>query len=105
METKTEDEVTITGWQYPIVAGFGSLIVVGYIAGAIAFLGYILFLIARLYQWIIDFGQNYGLFWGVVIGILAFLGVILATVIVIIVLIFLFNKFQQYRLKIKMSQS
>lgn len=105
METETEEEVSITGWQYPVVVGAGSVIVLGYILGSIAFLGYLLFLISRLYQWIIEFGIDYGLFWGVVLGILAFLGVILATVIALVILMFVINKFQEFRLISKMTKA
>ncbi len=101
METETEEEATLTGWQYPLAAGVGTLIVLAYVLGTVAFLGYILFLISNLYQWIIQFGAQYGLLSGAVIGILAFLGVLLATFIGIVILVFIINKFQQFRLERK----
>lgn len=96
-----EEEPTFAGWQYPLAAGAGTLIVLAYVVASVLFLGYIMFLISQLYQWIIFYGAKYGLFSGVIIGILAFLGVLLATLIVIVVILFLVNKFQHYRLERK----
>ncbi len=96
-----EKDVSFTGWQFPLAAGASILVLLTYVIGSSIFLGYIMFLISTLYQWIIQFGAKYGLFGGAVIGVLAFLGVLLATIIGILVLVFAINKFQQFRLERK----
>jgi hypothetical protein len=105
METEKEEATTLTGWQYPLAAGAGTLIVLAYVIAAVMFLGYIMFLISRLYQWIIQFGAAFGLLWGVVLGILAFLGVLLATLFAILILVYVINKIQQIRLERKVVKA
>ena len=100
-----EEEATFSGWQYPLAAGAGFLIVLAYIMASVVFLGYIMFLISQLYQWIILYGAKYSMFWGVVIGILAFIGVLLATILAIVVVMFLVNKFKHYRLEKKIIKT
>ena len=94
-----KDEATLTGWQYPLVAGAGILVILGYLIGTLVFLGYIMFLISRLYLWINQFAVEHGLFWGAVLGILALIGVLLATILAVVVLVFAVNRFQELRLK------
>ena len=96
MEEETK-RIDVTGpGGYVLGAFLGSSIIVGYLAAAILFILYLLAVIARIYIWIEKF-SILGIGRGVVLGLLAGLGVIAATIIGLVLLMFIIRKVKEFR--------
>jgi len=93
-ESKLTTKISPLGY----VTGFfmGSGIILGYLAGSIAFILYLLVIIARTYIWIDRFSV-FGIGWGVVLGLLAALGAIAATIVGLVIVNFVIRKIREYR--------
>ena len=93
-ETTTTEKVGPLG--YTLGVFLGSSILIFYLAAAILFIFYLLAIIARTYIWIDKFSV-FGLGWGVVLGLLSALGVIAASIIGLIIIVFIVNQINQFR--------
>ncbi len=102
MEEETKRMEVIGPGGYFLGALLGSSIIAGYLAAAILFILYLLAVIARIYIWIEKF-SILGVGRGVVFGLLAGLGVITATIVGLVLLLFIIRKVNEFREKRALS--
>ena len=98
MEKETKRMEVISPGGYFLGAFLGGSIIIGYFAAAILFIVYLLAIIARIYIWIDKFSIH-GLGLGVIYGLLAGLGVIIATIIGLVLVMFVIRKVNEFREK------
>ena len=74
-ERKLKDKIL----DYLGGGSLGIAVTLGYLVVGIGATLYLLYLVTQFYLWNVDFGIAYGLFWGFILALLAFFGIIVAT--------------------------